>query len=249
MFDFHERTIGLATQMPSTHGPRGLCARFVDRAERMASGIGVKLTFEQDFELLSAVHRESRKTGAILSSNFDAAAGYDGHQGWWICGRDAVGEVVTTIAARIYDWPDTSMGEEVESLRFLYQDVERWRLPNERCTVSAAAARKITGRVFYGGGAWVRPDFRSKGLSSYLPRLSKVYGLARYDFDWATCVVEPMLARKGVCKRYGFDNIEFGIHFGGTRFGDHDSALCWLSRDEFIDDLAAVERSPEVLGA
>ncbi len=249
MFDFREKTTSLAAQMPIAHGPRNLIARFVERAERMSAAIGVKLSFEEDFRLLAEAHRETRKTGAILSSNFDANAGYDGHKGWWICGRNEAGEIVTTIAARIYDWPTTTMAEEVESLRFLYADVEAWKQPGDRCEVTAAMAHKITGKVFYGGGAWVRPDLRGKGMSSFLPRLSKIYGLARWDFDWATCVVEPILARKGVFKRYGFTNLEFGIHFSSSRFGDHDTALCWLSRDEFIDDLAEVERAPELLEA
>ena len=247
MLDFRDKTTGLAAQIPSAHGPRGLVARFVERAEQRAKTIGVRLVFEQDFSGLLAVHRESRKTGATLTSNFNPECGYDGRNGWWISARNTADEVVATVAGRVYDWPRTTLADELESFRFLYPDVERSKLPTERCHVTAAFARKITGKVFYGGGQWIRPDMRGKGLSAIMPRLSKVYGLSCFDFSWAVAIVETILVRKGVAKRYGFNNLEFGVHYSGTRFGDHDCALVWLSRDEFIDDLVEVERKPELL--
>jgi len=249
MFDFHENSAGLATQMPRAHGPGKVLARFVQRVEEAAADAGVHFSFEHDFRGLLEANKYTRKTGATLTSNFNPECGFDGHDGWWVAGRDEAGELVATIAARVYDWRRTTLAAELESFRFLYPDVDAYKLPNEKCEVSASFATKISGRVFYGGGAWVRTDMRGKGLSAIMPRLSKAYGLARYNFDWAVAIVEPILVRKGVAKRYGFNNLEFGVHYTGTRFGDHDCALCWISRDEFIDDLVEVDQRPELLRA
>lgn len=248
MFDFQEKSSALAGQMPIAHGPRNMLARFVRQVERVGTERGVRFAIETDFAAFNEAAPEIRRTGGRITPNFNPAYGYDGSNGWWVSARNAAGELVATVAGRVYEWPDTNLAAELESFRFLYGDaVEKFRKPMERCEVSAAFARKITGRVCYGGGGWVRPDMRGKGLSAILPRLSKAYAVGRHDFDWSVAIVEPVLVRKGVAKRYGFNHIEFGVHFSGTPFGDYDLAMCWMDRDEFVDDLAEVELHPELL--
>jgi hypothetical protein len=66
------------------------------------------------------------------------------------------------------------------------------------CSVTAPAAKLITGVVFCAGAHWIRPDFRGFRLSHLLARLNRAYAVARWPVDWCVAIVAPVLVDKGV---------------------------------------------------
>ena len=246
MFDFteSETTSGLAQQAALVHGPRALFKRFLQRSERLLDERGLRVTIEHDFDALLALNQETRKTGNPLTPNFSPEFGYDGTDGYWLAARNRADEVVATIVGRVYTWPETTLAQELERLHVFYDDPDRYRLPSEACVNTTQQAHLITGRVLYGGGAWVRPDVRGTGLTAILPRISKIYAIGRWNPQWSITLLQPVLVRKGVGRRYGFSNIEFGVHWSGMAIGNLDFALAWLDRDEVIDDIAGIEHCP-----
>src|SRR5204862_6176059 len=82
-----------------------------------------------------------------------------------------------TFATRIYYWPDTTL--EDEAVAMLYGRDE-----GQRCIITADAAKLISGVLMSSGAAWVRPDYRRRGLSQLLPRIAKAYAVSRWPIDW-----------------------------------------------------------------
>jgi hypothetical protein len=219
------------------HGPPGLLGRALLKAEAAARARGVTLAFAsmQDF---MRVNEANRDTWGPTFPGFDPAYNdLTRENSFCLLGRNARGEVVATQAGRLYDLTDTSYDEQARSLALIYRDPEAQRLPDERCEVTALAAKGIDGLVFYSGGAWYRPDFRGIGLVEILPRMARALACARWN---ARCTVTTMVehnVRKGVYPRNGYHNLEWDVRFIGSRIGTIRFALLWTKRDEMLEDL------------
>ena len=114
------------------------------------------------------------------------------------------------------------------------------REEGQRCIVTAADAKKISGVVFYGGSVWVRPDFRGRRLSQLLPRLGRAYAVARWPVDWGISLVAPILVDKKVAAGYGYRHVSYSVAYPDSPWGDVDFALVSLSAEEAYDDFANV---------
>src|SRR5262245_42280813 len=162
------------------HGPVDLFGRFFLKADTAARERGVFLSFAPLQELVEA-NRRNRDTWRPLLPLFDpVVSGATTEDSFCIVGRNSSGEIVATQAARLYRWGDTTFHEEAESLRLLYADPERSKQPNETVEVTAKDAKKITGLVIFGGGAWYRPDYRGRQLAQILTRISRACAYTRW---------------------------------------------------------------------
>jgi hypothetical protein len=240
----------LFSQITVDHGPAGLLGRLFLKAEQAARDRGVELSFATMQEL-AEVNRKNRVSWVPLFSGFDPALNrFSEHDTLCIFGRNEHGEVVATQAARLYDWPNTNYREEAISLRLLYSDPDRSKLPNEHCEVTAVAARGLTGRIVYSGGAWYRPDYRGRGLVEILPRIARALAYTRWNADCTVTMMAEALVRKGVARRTGHKNIEWDVRFINTRSGTIRFALLWTKREEMLEDLEAFlsgfDTAPEV---
>jgi hypothetical protein len=149
----HEYQRSLFSQITVTHGPAGLLGRFLLRAEQDARERGVSLTFGTMAELVE-LNRANSATWVPVFSGFDPDMNdLSADNAFSIFGYTERGEVVAAQAARFYHWPATNYAEEARTLRLLYRDPARFKLPDERCEVSAVAARGLTGRIVYSGAA------------------------------------------------------------------------------------------------
>src|ERR1700681_4964478 len=230
----------LPDQITVDHGPTDLLARFFLAADRAARERGVYLTLRHDLEGLVALNERQRKHWYRISPLFDPAfSALSPRNSYWIEGRNAAGETVAAQAGRVFFWPDTTLKDEIESLRIFYADPARMAVPGETIAMTAPSAAEISGGVVYSGSGWYRPDFRGRALSAILPRISRAYALTRWNTETTVSFVEQSLIDKGVVARYGYRRIEHALDWRASLKGDITLALIWMPRAELEDDLGA----------
>lgn len=231
----------LPDQITLRHGPHDVLGRFILLADRAVRDRGIRLSLESDFFALLAVNEANRAHWHPIPPSFDPRLGAIGPEnGFWISGRNDLGEVVLTQAVRLYELQSSTLHDELASLRFFYSNRERQAQPGERCEVNTSAAAGIKGRVVYSGGTWFRPDYRGRGLASIMPRLSRSIALSRWDTDFTFSLVTRALVNKNVARHYGYRRIDFSVDWRGSVAGPHlDFALVWMPRDELLFDVEA----------
>jgi hypothetical protein len=227
----------LFSQITLKHSPVGVLGRTILAAEQLALSKGVHLSFATGHELL-AVNEANRATWLPLISVFDIRFNdLDERNAFFIVGRDAAGEVVACQAGRLYQWESTNFKHECESLRMFYREPNAGKLPGEEWSVTALAARGVSGRVTFSGAAWYRRDYRGVGLVEWLPRLSRALAKGLWDTDVTVTVMAENNVKKGVFPRNGYRNAEWAVDAVNGRMGTLRYALLWSKSDEMIEDL------------
>lgn len=222
------------------YGPTAFLGRTMLTIETELRLRGVRLAFEP-LDALLDINRRDAEDWRPLISIFDATFhDFDESNAFCLIGRDAQGRVVTTQAARLLDWEDTSFRREAENLRLFYKEPEQWKRPGERCTVSALAAETIRGRVVFSGAAWNAPAMRGKGLVKLLPRLARAYAHSRWNSDVTVTMMAEDVVKRGVFPRNGYRNIEWGVSVWNSRMGDVEFSLQWMKTAEMLADLRSV---------
>lgn len=239
-----------AGRLPSAveirHGPRGLLGRFFLWADQSARDRGVTLSFAS-LDDLFAVNRANSDTWRPLVSIFDPAlGGVTGETAFVLLGRNAAGDVVAAQAGRLYRWPETNLQEEATSLRMFYADAAAAADRGDMCEITAPIAHAISGHVLFSGAGWYRPDFRGKGLSAILPRISRAYAYGRWATDWTIAMIGDALVKRGVADRYGYTNIEQGtVALIASPLGAHRCALTWMRSEQLLSDLEVTMQGAE----
>jgi hypothetical protein len=231
---------GLANDLFSSlkveHGPPALLGRFFLKAEALVHACGVALEFAPMTALLEA-NKANRETWLPLISIFDPTwSRLDQDNAFCILGRDKSGAIVATQAGRFLDLSQSSFGAVCEDLTLYYADPAA-ALPGERCTASAPEAwTTLTGRVLFSGAAWYHPNLRGAGLSRILPRLSRLYGLTRWNTDHTvTMMGEANMARR-VNERNGYRHAAWSIDIASSHYGTARMALLWNTTADTLDD-------------
>jgi hypothetical protein len=230
-----ENNLRLPDALTIEHGPTRLVSRFVLEGDRAARRVGIRLRLRHDFAELARINEQqvASRTWFPLVKMFDPDyCDLVPENSYWISGEDEHGEIVLTQAGRIHYWPNTTLEEEVRLMLYGGRDV------GQRCSVTAPAAKWITGVVFCAGAHWIRPDFRGHQLSHLLARLGRVYALSRWPVDWCVAIVAPVLVEKGVAVGYGYKHTSRSIFFPGAPSGAIENVLTYLSANEAYEDLA-----------
>jgi hypothetical protein len=139
----------LPAHLKIKYGPVDLLGRFFLWADSAARDRGVTLSFGSLQDLLE-VNRGNSDSWRPLVPVFDEAlGGVTPETAFVLLGRNKHGEVVTTQAARIYDWPGTSLQDEAASLRMFFADPDAAFARGDRCKIATPMAGKIRGRVVF----------------------------------------------------------------------------------------------------
>jgi hypothetical protein len=229
-----ENNLRLPEALTIKHGPARLLSTFVLEGDKAARGMGIRLRLRYDFgELLYFNKQEvGHRTWFPLVKMFNSEyCNLVPENSYWISGEDEHGEIVLTQAGRIHYWPDTSLEQEARLM--LYGGYDE----GQRCSVTAPAAKLITGVVFCAGAHWIRPDFRGNQLSHLLARLGRAYAVSRWPVDWGIAIVAPVLVEKGVAAGYGYQHASRSILFPGAPSGATENVLTYLSANEAYEDL------------
>ncbi|MCR9073699.1 MAG: hypothetical protein NXI18_18595 [Alphaproteobacteria bacterium] len=80
--------------------------------------------------------------------------------------------IAATIGVRLYRFTVTSLADQLETLSLFYSNPAEQMVPGERLSIRGEAdayASRITEKVYWTGGLWVRPDLR--GRKTNFPKL------------------------------------------------------------------------------
>ena len=182
MFIRHRR---LLDQITLLHGPHDLLGRFFLIADTAARDRGVKLRLRADFDGLVELNRRHRESWTAMSPIFDPAqSNLRIDSAFWLEAYDDEGDTVAAHAARLFDWTKTNAVDEIRDLRVFYDDPSPHIAAGESVELDGAAVARIRGRNVYGGALWVRPDYRRRGLTTIMPRISRTYAFTRWDTEF-----------------------------------------------------------------
>jgi hypothetical protein len=232
----------IADQIRIEHGPRDLLARYFLEADERARAIGVTLRLRHDFERLVAVNQRHRETWPELTPVFKPQYNrLAADNAFWIEGVDEDGDTVVTNAARLYDLGARSLADELTSLRVFFDDPAPHLAIGDSVEVTAPSPLRITGRVVYAGGLWVRPDYRRHGFAKILPRLTRSCALTRWNPERFWTMVELDLDEVGMTRAYGYLGGEERIatHLTAWR-GDLDYLFLSMRQDRLITNLVSM---------
>lgn len=225
----------LPDQVSVRFGPAEAIARTVLDTDLAVRSTGVRLSLSSDFEELSRVNLANRADWYPLMPNFDVAGStLDPETAFWVKGIDDRGDVVLTHCVRLYVLNNTTLKEEVESLRFYYDDPQAASETGVNTEVTAPQGQDITGRVSYSGTLWVRSDYRGAGLGRLIPPLSRALALTRWYPSHHVCFVSRGLIDRGMHRAYGYSNLEYSVwlrRFAGFGAGV-ECGLCWMDTAE-----------------
>jgi hypothetical protein len=229
----------LPDQVNVNFGPADAIAEVVLRTDRAVRDVGIRLSLSTDFDELERANELNRADWYPLMPNFDPRQCSLGPaNAFWIKGIDEHGDVVLTHAVRLYTLGRTTLKDEIETLRFYYDDPEPALARGMRTEASAPMASAISGRVTYSGTLWVRRDFRGFNLARLVPPLSRLIALTTWYPSFHTCFVSKAMVDKGMGRVYGYSNIQSAVriwsnlpsfqHFGPMA----DFTFCWLTTEE-----------------
>jgi GNAT superfamily N-acetyltransferase len=228
-----ENNLRLPDALVIKHGPTQLLARFILEADKAAREAGLRLRLRHDFDELNRINQQEVKSGnwyPLINMFNPERDDIAPENAFWLSGENELGEIVTTFATRIYYWPDTNLEEQAVAMLY-------GRDEGQRCIITADAAKLISGVVMSSGAAWVRPDYRRRGLSQLLPRIAKAYAVSRWPIDWTFGFVTRVLVEKGVASSsYGTGRYSYSVWFPDLPFGE--LVVAYTAVREVYEDLA-----------
>src|SRR3546814_8849191 len=102
----------LPDQLTLDHGPRDQLGRFFLEADKAARDRGVFLSLSTDFEMLEAINQENRPSWHRLVPTFEHhVGGINAGNGFCLIGRNEDGEIISTQAARFFDFGDETLAD------------------------------------------------------------------------------------------------------------------------------------------
>ena len=229
-----ENNLRLPDALTVKHGPAPLLARFMLEGDRIAREMGISLRVRHDFDELLYVNRQYSRSKAwypLVDAFNPEHVDLTPENAFWISGENAHGEIVTTRITRTYNWLDTNLEEQARA--FWYGEDQ-----GQPCVVTADAAKLISGVVAGGGAFWVRPDFRGKHLSHWIPRIGKALACARWPIAWLFCYIGIDHVGKGLAVNYGQKHLSHSVFYPGSPRGEQ--VLAYTAAHEFYEDIAEV---------
>jgi hypothetical protein len=231
----------LLDQITLLHGPHDLLSRYFLIADQAARDCGVRLRLRSDFDALLELNRENRDSWPPLLPICDPAhSNLRIDSAFWLEGVDDRGETVVTHFARFFDFAGTNLIDEMRSLRVQYEDPRPHLKAGEAFLVDAPPASVVRGHTMYGGGVWVRPEWRRHGLTKIVPRISRAYAYTRWDTAFTWGFVEPKTHAFGLSRAYGPYQVHEGVTLRTPVRGDLPLVLLWMDSATMLDDVARI---------
>jgi hypothetical protein len=227
-----ENNLRLPDALTIKHGPAPLLARFILEADKAARAAGIHLRLRNDFDTLDALNQKEVARGAwypLVDMFNPQRSDVSPENAFWLSGENERGEIVCTNAARIFFWPDSTLADQVFGMFYARDE-------GQPCVVTAEAARTISGVVQVHGATWVRPDYRSRGLSHLLPRVCRAYGPSRWPIDWVMALIRMTHYQSGVAFGYGARHFSASVTFPELHHLG-EMVVAYSARDEVYDDL------------
>jgi hypothetical protein len=152
---------------------------------------------------------------------------------------DRSGAVVSTMAARLFDFTGTTLKAEVDTLHFYFGPRAGEMRPRVRSAITAPTAATLAEPAVYLGGFWLHPRVRGAGLSSLIPRIMRYIALTTWSHRIEFSLGRNKFLRPEVSATYTFAHMETGFDFYQDGTLVWDGVLLWSTRDELTAQLHA----------
>jgi len=239
------RPRSLLDQITLQHGPHDLLGRYLILADRAARQMGVRLRLRSDFERLHEIKLKHFENTPMMSPIFDPAqSNLRIDSSFWVEGVNDAGDTISTHAARLFDWPRTTLESEARALRVHYEDPAPHLAAGESVDITAPSASRIRGRTTFAGAMWVRADYRRQGLTRIIPRISRVYAYTRWNTAFTWGFMEPRLHAGGASVAYGRYTVEDGLTVRLDFRSPFRAMLLWMAEDTMLGEIEAFIDQP-----
>ena len=237
MLDLYE---SLLDQITITHGDYRLFRRYFIAAEEFARRAGVHIRINTDFHRLVELTRRHRESWTPIQPGFDPAhSRIRPDTAFWVEALDEDGNTVATHAQRLFVWPNTTLEDEVRSLRIFYADPAPHVMAGESMEITAPIGKLMTGRAMWGGVLWTHPDWRRRGLVKIVPRIARAYGYTRWAPEYIFAFVEAKLA--GIVPHAsGPYTVEPGLISRIGFRGEFPAIIMWMKAATMLDDMESL---------
>lgn len=207
----------------------------VDRNIARAGALGLSMHVDDDLQKWKE-HIESAPGGSGASRTLDPALN-DVRPGnsFWVYLKDASDRIVVCHANRFIETEDF-VQEFILTHRFFG---DRFPTLHHFPVQSCDSIPVIRGRIDFGAGTWVHPDFRGKGLSGLISRTGRSLALRHYLLDYYVAFI----VATGRRRQYGSDGLGLsnrrqlltGRYPG--RGGELDVDIYWMHRGEMMNQI------------
>jgi len=194
------------------------------------------LTLETDDDLMAwRDYLESQPEGQSVVGTQDPIGNViPGDAGFWVRIEEK-GRIVACHAFRLIE------------TRSLLQDIMTWRIiSNRQPVVQMAPIRlrpdvpNLSGRVGFGGGAYVHPDQRGRKLYRPMSRITWALGLRHYDVDWYAAFYRETPQLRAASRSALFTNLVPLFNDLWPPHGVvHKINLAFMSRQEMLTTIRA----------
>ena len=152
---------------------------------------------------------------------------------FWLGCHDRAGKLIATVAARLVN--ADHFVETCRSYKFWYGEKIRFVEPLD--IVHDQDVRVPDKSTAFMGAAWVRPDWRGRGLSWALTRLGYFTAIERWRPDWVIAMVFTGIAQAMLpAVNYGFPRSElFATGYRVPGFSSQNLFLLSMTQDEASD--------------
>lgn len=220
----------------------GLVQRYIDRVVEEVLELGLSPEIEHDFDIFAKLRRANGFLYPSVDPNFSDLDS----DALWVRAVTAHGDTVALSAARVFETDD--FYELLRSERIWFR-----KPPPDagtRCIIDTADLPEIKGVVAHGGGLWVHPTWRKRGLSHMLPWLVRGLLLRNSAIDYITSLVfEDIALSRLPLTSYAFTRVDKIIDGFFPPTGKAERVyLCRSSRRDIMErigaELALAEPAP-----
>lgn len=220
----------------------GLAQLTIDAIQEEIRRLGYEATIENNFDDL---REHLINEGAVINPSFDPSE-HDLADAFWLRIEDENGSTVACHAERVYE-TDDFVAEYIDAGRLWWHRSAVASPSTWRDQVTAPPVR-LCGRVAYAGSMLIAQAHRGRGLSLFLPYLSRALCFRNYGTNFHTGIVRERLAGSSVpTSNYGFPRTT--PIFNGTLPGLNGPFervhLCWMNRSEGLSQFRKLPNHPK----
>jgi hypothetical protein len=219
----------------------GLLQQNIDALIERLARLHLSMAIERDFSQLVAFLRANQAYN--LNPTFNPECSDLSQDSFWLRVFDESGNTIASHAQRVFVTEDFC--RLVETGRLWYDTGLQLREGQEPLVITPPS-RLIAGAVAHAGGLWVQPAYRKKGLSLFLPFLSRALCLRNYSADWMTCIVLETMGRSALPKQgYGYRHVEPFVKGWIPPVARNDSIyICYMSAEETMEQFRLLPDHP-----
>ena len=219
----------------------GLLQTCIDAISERISELHYGLAVEYDFNKLTDF---LLSTGSpIINSTFDPRVKPVPEDAFWLRVLDDEGRTVATHAERLF-----MTGDFIELIESgdLWHHVGTPKPVDQPEPEIHRPETHLSGKIAYGGSMWVDKAHRGKGLSLYLPYLSRALFMRNYETDFHAGLVLNTLGMSSVPRKgYGFAHVDPVLTGWFTPAGRPSHVyLCWMSQEEALAQFRRLPQHP-----